>query len=343
MTRIQNNERLFFGADAAHMLQKQLEIHPDFFLLCDTHTQRHCLPLFKQIAGSVPNGHLLVMQAGEMHKTLETATMLWEKLQQQGARRDSILLDLGGGVVCDMGGFVSATWKRGMRCIQIPTSLMAQADAAIGGKCALDFGGIKNQIGCFHTPEAVCIIHDFLYTLPSEEMLSGFGEMLKHGIVADPDFFRTLRHAGENARPDPVWIRRSAEIKQSIVLRDREEQGLRKVLNFGHSIGHVLEASAKGNLSHGAAVAHGMCAEARIAWRKGMLDVGDYEEIVQCIRQHYGPFPTPDCSRETMIRLLTADKKCSADSLNFSLPTAIGHVKTNCTVDFDEAWEAMQP
>ena len=342
-SRQNNSGKILFAAAAAKWLRQRLQRQPDWFLLCDTHTRQHCLPLFEATFGAVPDRHLLVMPAGEAHKQLSTAEALWRQLQQANAKRDSLLLNLGGGVVCDMGGFVAATWKRGIPFIHLPTSLMAQSDAAIGGKCALNFGGIKNQIGLFRQPEAVCIAPAFLQTLPPEELHAGFAEMLKHGIIADADHFRTLQQTDSRTPPSTALIRRSIAIKKSFVRQDAEDRNLRKALNFGHSIGHLLEALSEGALSHGVAVAHGMRAEAQIARNKGLLPAGDWEEIAQCIQQHYGASPAVRCSCETMERLLAADKKCDAGSLNFSLPTAIGQVVTNCSVNFGEVWEVLQP
>ena len=334
-------DNIFFQAEAVAWLRHRMQLQPDWFLLCDTNTRLHCLPLFETLFGTVPNSRLIVMPAGEVHKQLETAEAIWRQLQLSGARRDSLLMNLGGGVVCDLGGFAAATWKRGIPFIHIPTSLMAQTDAAIGGKCALNFGGIKNQIGLIRQPEAVCILPDFLKSLPQQEIHAGFAEMLKHGIIADADLFRTLRQEDSRIPPDIVQIRRSVEIKMSFVRQDEEDRDVRKALNFGHSVGHLLEALAGGSLSHGKAVAYGMRAEANIAWRQGLLNTSDWEEITQCIQQHYGDTPAITCSRKELVRLLSADKKSDAASLNFSLPTAIGQVRTNCPVSFDEVWVTL--
>ena len=341
---IQNNntENIRFEKEAESWLRNRLQEHPDFFLLCDSNTRQHCLPLFVQRYGEPAPGHLLVMPAGESSKSIETATMLWRQLQQAGATRESLLLNLGGGVVCDMGGFVAATWKRGIPFIHIPTSLMAQADAAIGGKCALDFGSAKNQIGLICDPEAVCIFHDFLTTLTKRELRSGFAEMLKHGIIADAAYFRALQQAEPDCPPAPELLRRSVEIKCGFVREDHEDKGIRKALNFGHSIGHILEALSGGALSHGEAVAHGIRAEAYIAWKRGLLDEKSHMEIAGTMQQRYGDFPDLEFTRLQMERLLAADKKNDGRSTNFSLPERIGRVRINCAVSTEEAWAAVR-
>lgn len=332
-----------FADNAATFLLRLTEAHPDFFLLCDTNTRRHCLPFFEQHVRKVPEGHLLCIQSGERHKNMNNTIRLWQRLQQAGARRDSLLLNLGGGVICDMGGFVAGTWKRGMPFVHIPTSLMAQADAAIGGKCALDFGGVKNQIGLFRQPEALCIFPELLETLPERELRSGFAEMLKHGIIADAAYFNRLKRLRQWSELllHPEWVRQSIEIKSETVRRDFTDTSERKALNFGHSIGHVLEAIANGRLSHGEAVAHGMRAEALIAQRMRLLPAGDFTSIENCLRQFYGPFPSSGCSMEQVETLLNADKKNDGRSLNFSLPVAIGMVRTDCPVTMEQVWDAL--
>lgn len=328
-------DSVYFALDAIAFLRENVQKRPDFFLLCDHHTQRHCLPFFEEKIGKVPSEHLLVMPAGESHKDIRTAQRLWQQLQDAEARRDSLLLNLGGGVVCDMGGFIASTWKRGMPFIHIPTSLMAQTDAAIGGKNAIDFGGVKNQIGLFQPAKAVCICPEWLDTLPEKELKSGFAEMLKHGILADADYFRELSGLRnfKELRKHPEWIRRSVDIKSAFVKKDFEEKKERKALNFGHSMGHALEAMSRGRLTHGEAVAFGMRMEARIAWEKGMLSEANFREIEQVLQQFYGDLPVTDTESETFRKLLAADKKRDAKGNCFSLPTRIGRVVCDCRME----------
>lgn len=333
---------IYFAGEAEQWLRRRLENNPDRFLLCDTNTRLHCLPLFEKIFGKTAPGHLIVIPAGEAHKQLETAEEIWRQLQLSGARRDSLLMNLGGGVVCDLGGFVAATWKRGIPFIHIPTTLMAQTDAAIGGKCALNLGGIKNQIGLIRQPEAVCILPDFLKSLPQQEIHAGYAEMLKHGIIADAGLFRTLRQGDSRIPPDTALIRRSVEIKMSFVRQDTDDNNIRKALNFGHSVGHLIEAISEGRLGHGEAVAQGMRAETLIAYNQGIISKNDFLEIESALHLIYGDFPKLSCSREEIGKLLAADKKCDSRSLNFSLPECIGKVRIDCPVSTEEVWNALR-
>jgi 3-dehydroquinate synthase len=342
MNSLNSNNGIYFAEEAEQWLRKRLDNNPDRFMLCDTNTQLHCLPIFEKRFGKTAPGHLIVMPAGEAHKQLETVEAIWRQLQLSGARRDSLLMNLGGGVVCDIGGFVAATWKRGIPFIHIPTTLMAQTDAAIGGKCALNLGGIKNQIGLIRQPEAVCILPDFLKSLPQQEIHAGYAEMLKHGIIADAGLFRTLRQTDSLVPPDTALIRRSVGIKMDFVQQDTEDRNVRKALNFGHSIGHLLEALSDGRLSHGEAVAQGMRAETLIAYNQGIISKNDFLEIESALHLIYGDFPKLACSREEIGKLLAADKKCDSLSNNFSLPECIGKVRTDCPVSTEEVWNALR-
>ncbi len=342
MNSLNSNNGIYFAEEAEQWLRKRLDNNPDRFMLCDTNTQLHCLPHFEKIFGKTAPGHLIVIPAGEAHKQLETAEEIWRQLQLSGARRDSLLMNLGGGVVCDIGGFVAATWKRGIPFIHIPTTLMAQTDAAIGGKCALNLGGIKNQIGLIRQPEAVCILPDFLKSLPQQEIHAGYAEMLKHGIIADAGLFRTLRQTDSLVPPDTALIRRSVGIKMDFVQQDTEDRNVRKALNFGHSIGHLLEALSDGRLSHGEAVAQGMRAETLIAYNQGIISKNDFLEIESALHLIYGDFPKLACSREEIGKLLAADKKCDSLSNNFSLPECIGKVRIDCPVSTEEVWNALR-
>ncbi|MBO4282662.1 MAG: 3-dehydroquinate synthase [Bacteroidales bacterium] len=326
------NESILFEKEARRFLCNLRQQFPDIWLLCDTHTRQYCLPAFEQLFGETDPERLLCMPAGENAKSIATAVALWTQLKKHNARRDSLLLNLGGGVVCDTGAFVAATWKRGMPFIHIPTTLMAQADAAIGGKCALNFENAKNQIGLFRPAEAVCILPEWLRTLPPEELRSGYAEMLKHGILADAEHFRELCKTAADTPPSMEQLRRTISIKLRFAAPDREERRLRKALNFGHSIGHVLEALSQGGLRHGEAVAQGMRAEALIARKTGLLPAADFEEINRKLRRLYGPFPRLSCSDAQALELLAADKKRDASSGNFSLPSGIGSVRVNQNV-----------
>lgn len=315
-----------FEEEAAEKLQQTLSGHSDVFVLCDAHTRTHCLPVFEQRFGQTDAQHLLVMPAGEAYKSLETAALLWMKLQQTEAGRDSLLVCLGGGTVCDLGAFVASTWKRGMHFVLVPTTLMAQCDAAIGGKNGIDFGGIKNQIGTFSQADAVCIFPEFLQTLPERELKSGFAEMLKHGIIADAAYYRKLKRirSFREVLEHTDWIRRSAEIKLRFVKKDFEEKDERRALNFGHSLGHAYEAASGGRLSHGEAVAHGMRAEALMACEAGLLPENDFRDIEHTLLSLYGTLPQEGLDPRAVERCLRNDKKRCGGKLCMAVPAGIG-------------------
>ena len=314
-----------FEEEAAEKLQQILSEHSDVYVLCDAHTRKHCLPRLEKHFGKI-SPQLLTIPAGEANKNLETAALLWMKLQQAEAGRNSLLINLGGGTVCDLGGFVASTWKRGMHFVNVPTTLMAQCDAAIGGKNGIDFGGIKNQIGLFSQADAVCIFPEFLQTLPERELKSGFAEMLKHGIIADAAYYRELKKTQHFAEvlEHPEWIRRSATIKMRFVKKDFEEADERRALNFGHTIGHAYEALSSGRLSHGEAVAHGMRAEALMAFEAGLLPEKDFRDIEHTLLRLFGTLPQGNLDSEEFERCLHADKKCNNGKLRMAVPAGIG-------------------
>lgn len=323
---MKNHTSIYFDKEAAGKLQQLIMLHPDYFVLCDENTLRFCFPEFQQKFGEMDDTHLLTIAAGETHKNIENAQMLWTKLQQAEARRDSLLINLGGGTVCDIGGFVASTWKRGMAFVNVPTTLMAQCDAGIGGKNGINFGEIKNQIGLFRQAEATCIFSVFLQTLPELELKSGFAEMLKHGILADAAYYHKLKGINNFSEvlQHTEWIRRSVDIKMRFVAKDFEEQNERRALNFGHSIGHAYEAVFKGLLSHGEAIAHGMRAEALLAMESGILSESDFQDIEKTLLRLYGTLPQENIDSKEFERCLRADKKRKDTSFPIAVPSAIG-------------------
>lgn len=326
---MKDNTGIYYEQEAVKKLHQLMQLQLDYFILCDETTARLCLPAFREQFGDTKDGHLLTIPAGESNKNLETAALLWMKLQQAEAGRDSLLINLGGGTVCDLGGFVASTWKRGMSFINVPTTLMAQCDAAIGGKNGINFGGIKNQIGLFSQAKATCIFPEFLRTLPERELKSGFAEMLKHGIIADAAYYHELKdiHSFSEVLEHPEWIRRSVNIKTDFVKKDFEDHNERQALNFGHSIGHAYEAVFKGSLSHGEAVAHGMRAEALMAVEAGILPENDFKDIENTLLRLFGTLPQGNIEPEAFERCLRNDKKRNRDTFPFAVPSAIGKWK----------------
>ncbi len=276
---------------------------------------------------------LLTIPAGERHKTRATWADLTDRLLDMGFGRDSAIVALGGGVVGDIAGFVAATFMRGIPCIQLPTTLLAMIDASVGGKTGVDTPAGKNLVGAFHRPAAVFADTATLATLPVEQLCSGLAEAIKHGVIADESYFEeTARDAaillsGPNASTDAVeaLITRSIEIKADIVRRDEHESGIRKVLNFGHTIGHALETSSGYKMLHGEAVAIGMILEATLGESMGVTEPGTADRIRAALERAGLPTARPaGIEAETIERAMRADKKARGGGIELALPARIG-------------------
>ncbi len=306
------------------------------FVLTDRNTRRHCLPLIKE---ALPKSTVIIqIPAGEMHKTLDSCSAVWEKLTAKNADRKALLINLGGGVIGDLGGFCAAAYKRGIAFVQMPTSLLAIVDACLGGKTGVDFGGFKNQIGAFAQPEAVWIYPPFLKTLPETELLSGFAEIIKHALIADAPAWHLLRKRELKNQNWSELIPASLQVKKQIVESDPFEKGERKKLNAGHTLGHALESflMKKGNPHpHGHCVAAGLVMEGRIAVEKGLLPENELIQIEELVYALYGIIPFSRTDVPAILRLCQQDKKNEAGKVRMALIGPIG----NCTTDV-EATEA---
>ncbi|HMC54395.1 MAG TPA: 3-dehydroquinate synthase [Gemmatimonadaceae bacterium] len=301
-------------------------------------TDSHVGPLYgERVAKTLGVEHAtFVMPAGEQHKNRESWVRLTDDLLARGFGRDSLIIALGGGVVGDVAGFVAATYMRGIPVLQVPTTLLAMVDASIGGKTGVDTPAGKNLVGAFHPPVAVMIDPDVLRTLPADHMRAGFAEIVKHGVIADADYFEQASTFAErwplggaragNAGLDELTdiIRRSVEIKASIVARDERESGLRRVLNFGHTIGHAIEAATDFATLHGQAVAIGLVAEARLAERIGVAANGTARVIERACRAAGLPTSLPSIPVDTIIGYTRMDKKARGGRVEYALPTRIG-------------------
>jgi 3-dehydroquinate synthase len=237
----------------------------DIFVLVDNNSRNFCQRSFEDFG--IPEEHIITIPEGEHHKSLESVAEIWQVLSDQGARRNAVLVNVGGGVITDLGGFAASCFKRGIHCVNIPTTLLAQIDASVGGKTGFDFNGLKNEIGSFAIPDWVLIDNHFLATLPERQIMSGFAEMLKHALLADEEHVAEAMQvdfAGVAEEDFLKLIRKSVAVKAAIVQSDPREKGLRKALNFGHTVGHAIESVAirRGlDIFHGDAVAYGMIAE----------------------------------------------------------------------------------
>lgn len=308
------------------------------FVLVDEMTREHCLPVFLDRSGLIPD-EVIEIPAGENFKTLETCQSVWDSLFGNNADRKALLINLGGGVIGDLGGFAASTYKRGIRFIQIPTTLLSQIDASIGGKLGIDYYGLKNSVGAFCNPEAVFIFPGFYATLPARQMKSGFAEALKHALIGDAEVWnkiKTIRQFEELEWED--FLARSLSVKQKIVETDPFERGARKALNFGHTIGHAIESislDSDSPLLHGEAVILGMIAETKIALDKNLLGKNEFDDIVIHLSKMVD-FQFEIENRERIGELIRGDKKNEDDRILCTLLSAIGRYEINCEISREE-------
>ncbi len=297
-------------------------------ILVDKNTHQHCLDILIQHVPQLTASNVIVLQSGEKHKQLNTCIAVWNKLVGN-ADRHSLLINLGGGVIADLGGFVASTFKRGIAFVNIPTTLLAMVDAAHGGKTGIDFEGLKNEIGTFALAQKVIIEPAFLQTLPQRQLVSGFAEMLKHGLIADAAYFEELALI----TPQQVTIqhiKRSIAIKQHIVQQDPTEKGLRKILNFGHTIGHAIESDAirtvgETALLHGEAIAAGMLIEAHLSYQNAGISEQELIHIAAVITRIYSYVAI---NEDAVIALLKHDKKNKSGEVHIVALQAIGKATT---------------
>ena len=282
-------------------LSQKLSAHSydKIFILTDEHTFRLCLPLLQDIA-LLKDAEQIVIGPEDVHKNLETLAYVWNQLSNRGATRHSLLINLGGGMVTDLGGFAAATFKRGIACINIPTTLLSMIDAAVGGKTGINFNGLKNEIGSFYPADQVMIDSQFLKTLDMPNLLSGYGEMLKHGLISQPSHWSELL-TFDFAHIDYALLQKligqSVQVKEDIVEKDPYEQSIRKALNFGHTIGHAFESFAlKTNhpVLHGYAVAWGMVCELYLSHIRCGFPKEALRTTIQFIKENYASGCIPD-------------------------------------------------
>ena len=328
---MQNQINISYGSEGLTSLVQQLNKHEytSLFILVDENTEQHCLTRFLAHTELNPTS-VLVMQAGEENKHLSTCEKLWNELSSLGADRNSALINLGGGVVTDLGGFVACTFKRGIDFYNIPTTLLSMVDASVGGKTGIDLGALKNQIGIIQEPQQVVIDSQWLSTLPLEEVRSGFAEMLKHGLIADANYWGKLKGL-VNLTPEVLspYIKPSVAVKSEVVKEDPYEKGLRKILNFGHTLGHAIESyflvtPSKQRLLHGEAIAIGMVLEAYLSIECCGLSPEEAKEIKLVFQKFYPQVEIKEEDVDAILALLRHDKKNKAGRINFVLLTKIG-------------------
>lgn len=302
-------------------------------VLCDENTYEHCLP---KILDVLPEHWLIQINSGEEYKTVETCEQIWRAFTEGNFDRNSLLINLGGGVIGDMGGFAASVFKRGIDFINIPTTLLSQVDASVGGKLGIDFMGLKNHIGLFREPEKIFIDATFFETLPEREMRSGFAEVIKHGLIADKAYWESIADFDWKKGEWNDIVGHSVEIKKKVVREDPFESGLRKILNFGHTIGHGIESTyldnPDGRLLHGEAVAKGMICEAFLSTKKTGLSGTELQAISNYLLKIFGHSTIDESKFEQIIQLIYQDKKNKGKVINSSLLKAIGECTVNIPI-----------
>ena len=317
------------------------------FILTDTNTQEKCYPLIKDIP-ALQDAPVITVQAGDTHKDIEQVAYIWSRLSNEGASRNSLLVNLGGGMITDMGGFAGATFKRGLRTVNIPTTLMASVDAAVGGKTGINFNGLKNEVGSFYPPECVFIDCEFLRTIDRDNLLSGYAEMIKHALISSMDIYASVLLFDLDAKIDYAFLNRmvaqSVAVKERIVEEDPKEHGIRKALNFGHTIGHAYESlSFKKNrpLLHGHAVAAGIVSELYLSHKVCGFPMEKLSQVVYYLKEYYPAFVFDCKDYDALYELMTHDKKNEAGVINFTLLSQVGDVQINRQVSKEKILESL--
>ena len=316
-------------------------------IIADENTSIHCLPSIKEIVAG--RGILITIKSGEESKNLQTCQGIWEHMTTAQMDRKSLVINLGGGVIGDMGGFCASTYKRGIDFIQIPTTLLSQVDASVGGKLGIDFtdseGNVfKNHIGVFNEPARVIIDTAFLASLEKRELRSGFAEIIKHCLIADRDKWEELRKTSFELQDWNDLAAHSVEIKKKITEADPNEKGLRKILNFGHTLGHAIESfylQTEKKLLHGEAIAIGMICESYLSIQKNYISTIEFEQISKYILATYDKINIPEKDIEKIIPLTLQDKKNEDSAVQFSLLKQIGEANFNIPIDVNEMKEAI--
>jgi len=314
------------------------------FVFADTNTSTLCIPVFQSLLDDFNNFDIIETDSGEENKNIDFCIGIWKTLLDFEADRKSLMINLGGGVITDMGGFIASTYKRGIDFINIPTTLLSQVDASVGGKTGIDIDHVKNMVGTFSQPQAVFIEHRFLDTLPEREMLSGFAEMIKHGLIADAEYFDRLKES-DYRKLSPEAVYRSVQIKNEVVMTDPFEKGLRKILNFGHTIGHAIESYSLTHderpLTHGEAIAIGMICETFLSVQPGKLTQDECDAICAYINRIYPKYKIRESSFDILSGLMQSDKKNENGEIMFSLLEKTGKCRFNCRVSTSAITESF--
>ena len=306
------------------------------FIIVDENTHNHCLAGFMTYIQGDYNFEIIELESGEENKNIDTCTQVWNVLSELDGDRKSLIINLGGGVITDLGGFVASTFKRGIAFINVPTTLLSMVDASVGGKTGVDLGALKNQIGVINQPEMVLVVSDFLKTLEERQLLSGFAEMLKHGLIQSDTYWNNLKEVS-NFTLIVELIYESVMIKNKVVLEDPTEQNLRKILNYGHTLGHAIESYflenvTKESLLHGEAIAIGMILEAYLSKELTGLSDNSLTDIKSTFLKRYKKVEFSKDDIKAILSLLKFDKKNSHGNINFVLLKSLGEPAIDITV-----------
>jgi len=343
------NSEIYYSREIEKIFTRAISSYPPgkIFLIDEDNVRRHCRPLLGEVPGNFEIKEI-TLPAGEQNKSVKSVAMLWEFLSKNGADRKSLLINLGGGMLTDLAGFAASTFKRGISFINIPTTLLSQVDASVGGKTGINFYGLKNEVGTFREPDAVIINVDFLKTIDHDNFISGYAEMIKHGLIHSPAHLDELMdfyiHSPDYGALEKI-IRHSVEVKKYFVENDPVEKGLRKALNFGHTAGHAFESLAMEQnrpILHGFAVACGMITELFLSVKKCGFNKNESIKLADWIINLYGKFIIKKTDFERLYNLMTHDKKNEAGRINFTLVPEPGKVKINCDCRKNEIYEALE-
>jgi len=341
---------IYIGKDAGKHLNDALFLpknrNRQKFILADENTSRLCWPVLARMIPKFEAIKVIEIKSGEENKNIDVTSNVWRVLTDLEAQRDAILINLGGGVITDLGGFTASTYKRGIDFVNIPTTLLAQIDASFGGKTGIDLNLYKNQVGTFSWPKGVYIFSEFLNTLSRRQILSGYAEMIKHALIADEKYWEEVKTNKLDSLEELVaLIPASIRIKNKIILDDPTESALRKTLNFGHTIGHALETYSlegrEGSLLHGEAIALGMIAEAYISYKKRFIKKDVLTDIAEYIKPLYKTPKFDNVEYHRVIQIMKNDKKLKGKGMSMTLLKGIGKAKINVPVSSDHITSAL--
>jgi 3-dehydroquinate synthase len=336
-------DNILFSADPSNDLLAFLsqKKYSKIVVLTDENTRNHCYPILEK---KLPEHAVIEVKSGEEQKNLDTCTQIWKDLTELALDRHAVLIVLGGGVLGDMGGFCAATYKRGIDFILIPTTLLAQVDASIGGKLGVDFQHLKNHIGVFQQPALTLLYTGFLKTLPEAELRSGFAEVIKHTLISDKTMWQQISQKLLLQQDWDGLLKHSVTFKVHVTTEDPKEKGLRKILNAGHTIGHAVESYLLGSghrILHGEAIALGMIAEGFIAHQRNMLTAEDFTSITNYILSVYGKVKLNDKQIDETAQLTVQDKKNKENKILCVLQDGIGRARWDCEISLDEVKRAL--